>query len=169
MGNLLSLNSQVKPPMTKNKMAKNDIYSNKITTISKQTSSQSTELDAFYHSPLYVEPQVVFKVPEKKPDSYYYSKLSEKQLEWMRVKLHSSCLNVINKKSFLTDSYYYAMKTLDKTTGNKYTTASAGMGHSIYAKRLNVNSLMFVNMFDYNEKDKIYNFTKNYVYYQEYK
>jgi hypothetical protein len=71
-------------------------------------------------------------------DARYQSSLSAEDLQWLTDALHPSCHNVVNMDTFITDYYYHAVKKLlsyDRH-GKVYVLISAGMGCTIYAKKI---------------------------------
>ena len=63
-------------------------------------------------------------------------------------KLHPSCRDVLDRNSFITDHYYFAINNLahSSESGKIYLIMGAGHGYDIYVKRDMINGPIYAIM-----------------------
>lgn len=94
----------------------------------------------------------------------YQSTKTDSELNWMKQQLDNQSQSYVDKNSFLTDTAYYLVNSLSKSTKFPcYLKASSGMGTMMIAKKTSSNSKITIIMMSYEDSNwdkKITEFSK---------
>lgn len=108
----------------------------------------------------------VAPIPAPKPVNTK-SKLQDKQIAWLKDRVHPDCYGHIDKNSFLTDTVHHIVKGLfhakkEHPHESIYTFCSSGQGNVMYGILETEHMLAKIDMFKYDDHNAVRDFIHGY-------